>query len=240
MRIINYKELDKGYYSGLSISKNEVNGYYSFCEEDGYGRYTFLMPDKDFEGKIESIDQVREYIRDYYINVLSKENPKDTYEALRYQTLVTFDDGEFSHGYIVSAWIELFLEIKVPIIKREMLGNGLYKYVESNNPSWVMDLLEEEIRKTIDDMKGYNSVRALYLFRQSEELDKMAETEEDRLLTNSDWSLKDYNACVDRISDYRQAACYRRCDADMAEDAWKERRCILVENIKKKNKKMEL
>ena len=37
----------------------------------------------------------------------------------------------------------------------------------------------------------------------------------------------------DRACDYRQGACYRRCDADMAEDAWRDRRDKLLKDYDK-------
>lgn len=226
MKIMNYKNLDKGYYSGLSISREEKNGYISYLWEDGFGECNYLMPDNDFDGRIESEEQIREYIRNYYVSVLSKLDARETYEELYYNTLVTFDDGEFSHGNIISAWIELFLDIKVPIIKREMLDKGLYKYVEIDNFDWVMDILEEEIKKTISDMRGFNSVRALYLFMRSEELEKIADVEEERSLITLGLSSSEHKAFIDRISNYRKNASFCRMNANLIEDAWIERKSM--------------
>lgn len=192
----------------------------------------YLIPERDFEGKVESEEQIREYIRSYYINVLSKLDPKEDYDELGFYRLVTFDDGEFSHGYIVSAWFELFLDVRVPCVNKNELYNRNLKDIK---PRWVIDVLEEEIKKTIDNMRGFNSVRALYLFNQSEELEKRANDLE-QTLNNGFWlPLEHKLKCV--IYDYRQEACYRRCDADMAEDAWRERRYKLIEESKKRSRK---
>lgn len=194
----------------------------------------YLIPERDFEGKVESEEQIREYIRSYYINVLSKLDPKEVYDELGFYRLVTFDDGEFSHGYIVSAWFELFLDVRVPCVNKNELYNRNLKDIK---PRWVIDVLEEEIKKTIDNMRGFNSVRALYLFNQSEELEKRTNDLE-QTLNNGFWLPLEHKSklkCV--IYDYRQEACYRRCDADMAEDAWRERRYKLIEESKKRSRK---
>ena len=86
-------------------------------------------------------------------------------------------------------------------------------------------------------MKGFNSVRALYLFNQGEELERMADELEDRVLNDKSLSKEQVYKLSDRAYSYRQTACFRRCDADMAEDAWRERRHKLAEQAKKRRKK---
>lgn len=86
-------------------------------------------------------------------------------------------------------------------------------------------------------MKGFNSIRALYLFEQGEELEREADKLEDRILNDKSLSKEKVYRLSDRANGYRQAACFRRCDADMAEDAWRERRYKLMEEIKKKQRK---
>ena len=232
MYIINYKKLDEGYNTGLSISRSTKEGYYSYLS-DKFKKCKYLIPERDFEGKVESEEQIREYIRNYYVNVLSKLDPRKVYDELEFYRLVTFDDGEFSHGYIVSAWFELFLDVKVPCVNNV----EFYKKLIDVKPRWVIDVLEEEIKKTIDNMRGFNSVRALYLFHQGEELERMADELENRVLNDKSLSQEQVYKLSDTTNGYRQGACYRRCDADMAEDAWRERRHKLIEESKKKSRK---
>ena len=231
MYIINYKNYDGEYYSGVSISKFTQKFEY---QDEEMRKYVKLMPDRNFEGKIESEEKIREYIRYYYINVLSKLDPEKVYQDLKRDKLVTFDDGEFSHGYIVAAWFELFLGAEVKCVDKNEVFAGKLRNVK---PKWTMDILEDEIKKTIDNMKGFNSVRALYLFEQSEELERKADKLEDRLLNDKSLTRKQIYKLSDTANGYRQSACYRRCDADMAEDAWRERRYKLIEEVKKKNRK---
>lgn len=230
MVIINYKDLDSKYYSTLSISK-DMKGKDMIVTE----KYDPLIPDEDFEGRIESEEQVRNYIRKYYIEVLSKLDPEKIYREFEYnyKKLVTFDDGEFSHGYIVSAWLELFLDVKVPCVNKM----EIYKKPVDIKPRWVMDVLEEEIKKTIDNMRGFNSVKALYLFMKGEKLEEMADKLEEKLFNNYGNYNRNYGEITDKINNYRQSASFLRCDADMAEDAWRERRRDLVEEAKKKKLK---
>ena len=56
------------------------------------------------------------------------------------------------------------------------------------------------------NMRGFNSVRALYLFEKGEKLESLANELEEK-------SVKCYD-------NYRQAACYLRCDADEIEEQY--------------------
>ena len=114
MYIINYRNFDENdYYTGVAISKVHPKIEY---ETDDMGKYGVLIPDRNFDGKIDNEDKIREYIRYYYTSILSKLNPEKVYKDLEYDRLVTFDDGEFSHGYIVAAWFELFLGVQVKCV----------------------------------------------------------------------------------------------------------------------------
>ena len=231
MYIINYKNYEEdGYYAGIAISKVNQNIEY---QDDDMGKYVKLIPDRNFEGKIESEEKIREYIRYYYVNVLSKLVPDKVYSELKYDRLVTFGDGEFSHGYIVATWFELFLGVDVQCVNKVEVNKKLIDV----KPRWTIDILEDEIKKTIDNMKGFNSVRALYLFNQGEELERKADELGNRILNDKTLSKERIYKLSDTANGYRQSACFRRCDADMAEDEWRERRYKLIEEAKKRQRK---
>lgn len=231
MYIINYKDFyEDKYYAGIAISK--VHSKVEHVADD-MSKYEVLIPDRDFKGKIESEDKIREYIKYYYINVLSKLDPDKVYRELKYDRLITFCDGEFSHGYIVAAWFELFLSVHVSCVNKVEVNKKLVDV----KPKWTVDILEDEIKKTIDNMRGFNSVRALYLFNQGEELEKRADELESRILNDKSLTREQIYKLSDTANGYRQSACFRRCDADMAEDEWRERRYKLIEKSKNRQRK---
>ena len=231
MYILNHKNFEEDkYYTGIAISKFNQNIEY---QADDMGKYVDLIPDRSFEGKIESEEKVREYIKYYYNNVLSKLDPYKVYSELKYDRLVTFGDGEFSHGYIVAAWFELFLGAQVDCVNKV----EVYKKLIDVKPKWTIDILEEEIKKTIDNMKGFNSVRALYLFNKGEELERKADELGDKISNDKTLSNEQIYKLSDTANSYRQSACFRRCDADMAEGDWRERRHKLIEEAKKRSRK---
>lgn len=235
MYIINYKEYDDGYYSGVFISSTEKNIDVSYDISDDYVRkYVKLIPEKEFKGRIDGEKKIREYIRYYYVNVLSKLDPEQVYKELERDSLITFGDGEFSHGYIVAAWFELYLGVEINCINCSELYLNKLKDIK---PRWTMDILEDEIKKTIDNMRGFNSVRALYLFDQSEKLERRADELDGRILNDKTLTQEQLYKLSDTANGFRQGACYKRCDADMAEDAWRERRYKLIEESKKKQKR---
>lgn len=231
MYIINYKELNCSLNSCLAISKIGKTTDIKLYNE--IEKYEQLIPDRNFEGEIESEDKIREYIRYYYVNVLSKLDPYKVYIDSQWRNLVVFDDGKFSHGHILSAWFELFLNVKVPFVKE----TGVYVKLKDTKPRWTVDILEDEIKKTVDNMKGFNSIRALYLFEQGEQLERKADELEERILNDKSLTKEQIYKLSDTENSYRQFACFGRCDADMAEDAWKERRKRLIQNAKRRKKK---
>ena len=74
--------------------------------------------------------------------------------------------------------------------------------------------------RTNRNMHGFNSLRALYLFEQSENLEIKAKDKENKTGQNYD--------------NYRQAACYLRCEADIAEEEYNELKRNMVLNKTKK------
>lgn len=163
-------------------------------------------------GIIPEEENNRYYIEEYYKQVLSKLNPQEIYRQLNYQTLLCYEDNtEFCHRHIVAAWLELLLDEKVPECKID--ANGI---TTLERPKYIKEYLEEVMKDNLN-MRGFHSLRALYLFEQSELLELEADVLEKQ-------TGKNYN-------DYRQAACFMRCDADMAEDEYREKKRL----IKKKN-----
>ena len=120
-------------------------------------------------GILSEEENTKYYIEQYYLEVLSKLDPEEIYRELDCSFLLCYEDSmEFCHRHIIAAWLEILLNIEVSEVK----VNGLYiERVE--RPSYIKEYLEE-IMKTYKDMRGFNSLCALYLFEQSEELEKEA------------------------------------------------------------------
>ena len=72
---------------------------------------------------------------------------------------------------------------------------------------YIKDYLEDAMRLN-RNMRGFKSLRALYLFEKGEKLEAKADELEEKT-----------GKCYD---DYRQMACFLRCDADMAEAEYRE------------------
>lgn len=153
-------------------------------------------------GKISEEENNRYYVEEYWKQVLSKLNPKEVYQELDYSVLLCYEGyDQFCHRHIVAAWFEILLGIHVPEVKLE---NG--QIVEVTRPSYIKQYLEEAM-KSNRNMRGFQSLRALYLFELGEKL----ELEADRLE-------KETGKCYDHL---RQHACFYRCDADEAEDEYR-------------------
>ena len=150
---------------------------------------------KNNRGIISEIENNTFYIKEYYNQVLSKLSPQEIYEQLDNSVLLCYEDNnEFCHRHIVSAWLELFLDIEV---NEKSCENDFMKTIEK--PAYIKETLENIVKKEVN-MRGFHSLRALYLFELGEKCEMKAHENE----------RKNYDS-------YMQAACFYRCDADEAE-----------------------
>ena len=120
------------------------------------------------------------------------------YIELDNSVLLCYEENtEFCHRHIVAAWFELLLNVKIRELK--ITDEGIKKV---NRPDYIKEYLEDVIKKT-KNLRGFNSLRALYLFEEGEKLEALANTLEEK---NSK-----------RADSLRQSACYLRCEADEVE-----------------------
>ena len=199
----NYWRSDK--YRTFSISGN--------CgkDEDYKGKcYPSLAPKLSFWkvwhsniGKISEEENNRYYVQEYWNQVLSKLDPEKVFRDLDNSTLLCYEPNtEFCHRHIVAAWFEILLGVKVPEMKADF-----YQIEEIDRPEYIKQYLEDAMRLN-RNMRGFESLRALYLFEKGEMLEAKANELEEK-----------NDMCYDS---YRQEACFLRCDADMAEFEYKQ------------------
>lgn len=149
-------------------------------------------------GKVSEEENTQYYIQEYYIQVLSKLDPEEIFNDLNYSVLLCYEQNtQFCHRHIVAAWFELLLGIEIPEIQ---VKDNIIEEVD--RPDYIKNILEDVIRQN-KNMRGFNSLRALYLFEKGEQLESYA----------NDWEEKT-GKCYDNL---RQAACYFRSDADEEE-----------------------
>lgn len=133
-------------------------------------RYPALEPKLSFWtvwhyniGRISEEKNNKYYVEQYWKQVLSKLDIEEVYKELNYSTLLCYEpNDQFCHRHIVAAWFELLLGTTVPEIN--------YKFEKVEKPEYIKEYLEEVIRKN-KDMKGFTSLRALYLYEKSEKLE---------------------------------------------------------------------
>ncbi len=142
------------------------------------------------------------YIEEFYKQVLSKLDPEQVYRDLDNAILLCYEPNtQFCHRHIVAAWLELLLDITVP----EQIAVG-YDVEVSTHPEGIKEYLEIVMKKN-KNMRGFTSLRALYLFEKGEALESQATQLEE---TNG--------PDCQEAKEYRQMACFLRCDADAAEE----------------------
>lgn len=195
-----YKTFNKTLYKTYSISgdRGANAGYAGEYFKELAPKLSFWKIWHKNIGKISEEKNNKYYIEEYYKEVLSKLDPELIYKELDYSVLLCYEDNtEFCHRHIVAAWFELFLDVKIRELKCTEEG---MKEVE--RPEYIKEYLEEFIKKN-KNMRGFNCLRALYLFEEGEKLEILAN------------NLEDKNA--KKANSLRQAACYLRCDADEVE-----------------------
>ena len=208
-----YNNFKSDLYRGVSISFDKGKDAYfkKKCYLDLAPKKTFWRVWKNNRGIISEIENNTYYIEEYYKEVLSKLNPEKVYKDLNNSFLLCYEDNlEFCHRHIVSAWLELFLDVEINEVK---VTNLYIKKVEK--PDYIKEILERVIKENIN-MRGFNSLRALYLFLEGEKFEQDANLYEEK-----------YNKNYDH---YRQAAAYLRSEADMAESEYNNK---LIKKLKK-------
>ena len=196
-----YKDWQSDKYRTYSISGNRGKdaNYQGMC-------YSKLAPKLSFWkiwhkniGLVSEEYNNRYYVQEYWNQVLSKLDPLQVYRELDNSTLLCYESNtEFGHRHIVAAWFEILLDVKVPEHRAKD-----YQIEEIERPEYIKQYLEDAM-KFNRNMRGFNSLRALYLFEKGEKLEAKADELEEKT-----------GYCYDY---YRQEACFLRCDADMAEE----------------------
>ena len=200
---------DKYRIYSISGNRGKDANYQGECYPELAPKLSFWKIWHDNIGKIAEEENNRYYVQEYWNQVLSKFDPEKVYRELDNSILLCYEPNtEFCHRHIVAAWFEILLGVKVP----EAKAND-YQIEEIDRPEYIKQYLEDAMRLN-RNMRGFKSLRALYLFEKGESLELKADLLEEKT-----------GKCYDN---YRQAACFLRCDADMAEDEYRE-----LENQKK-------
>jgi len=159
-------------YKTYAISGNRGKdaNYYGECYPKLAPKLSFWKVWHDNIGKISEEENNRYYVNEYYKQVLSKLDPEEVYRELDNSILLCYEPiTKFCHRHIVAAWFELFLDVDVPEVN---VSNNEIELVE--RPSYIKEYLVDAIKQN-KDMKGFNSVRALYLYEQGDKLEKQAD-----------------------------------------------------------------
>lgn len=198
-----HKNYKSDLYNTFAISGNRGKdvGYNGKCFQKLAPKLSFWKIWHDNIGVVSEEENNKYYIEEYYNQILSNLNPEEIYKELYNSILLCYEDNtEFCHRHIVAAWLEILLDIEVPEIKVEG-----YHIENIERPEYIKEYLEEIMKKNTN-MRGFNSLRALYLFEKGESLEQKANELE-----------KETGKCFDC---YRQEACFFRCDADQAEEEY--------------------
>jgi len=195
---------DKYITYAISGNRGKDANYQGKCYPDLAPKLSFWKIWHDNIGKISEEENNKYYIEEYYKEVLSKLDPQKVYDELDNSILLCYEDTtEFCHRHIVAAWFELLLDVEVPELEAKDYET---KFSESKRPEYIKNYLEELLKRE-KNMRGFTSLRALYLFEKGEEAEALADKLE-----------KETGKCQDH---FRQEACYLRCEADMAEDLYR-------------------
>lgn len=201
-----YKDWKTDKYKSYSISfdKGKDAGYVGNSYLDLAPKIPFFRKWRSNIGKIPDEENNRFYVNEYWNQVLKELDPEKVYNDLEYSTLLCYEDNtKFCHRHIVAAWFEILLGVTIPEVK----AND-YNIEEVNRPDYIKSYLEDVMRQD-RNMRGFTSLRALYLFEKGDKLDAEANELEEKT-----------GKCYDN---YRQKACYFRCDADLVEYEYREK-----------------
>ncbi|MBD9074938.1 hypothetical protein EGP91_02895 [bacterium] len=158
-------KIDK--YITYSISGDRGKGvnYQGRCYPELAPKFSFWKQWHDNIGKVSEEENNRYYVQEYWNQVLQKLNPKEVYQKLDNSILLCYESNDkFCHRHIVAAWFEILLGVKVPEQKAKE-----DEVEEVERPAYIKQYLEDVMRCN-RNMKGFNSLRALYLFEKKTKL----------------------------------------------------------------------
>lgn len=113
----------------------------------------------------------KSYIEKYYQQVLSKLDPEEIYRELNNSILLCYENNdELCHRHVVAAWFELLYGVRIPEIKTNL--DGIIE--EIDRPEYIKEYLEDIIKQT-KNMRGFESLEALYIYERAEKFDVLAQ-----------------------------------------------------------------
>lgn len=158
-------KIDK--YITYSISGDRGKGvnYQGRCYPELAPKFSFWKQWHDNIRKVSEEENNRYYVQEYWNQVLQKLNPEEVYQKLDNSILLCYESNDkFCHRHIVAAWFEILLGVKVPEQKAKE-----DEVEEVERPAYIKQYLEDVMRCN-RNMKGFNSLRALYLFEKKAKL----------------------------------------------------------------------
>lgn len=162
-----YNDWKSDKYITYSISGDRGKGvnYQGRCYPELAPKFSFWKQWHDNIGKVSEEENNRYYVQEYWNQVLQKLNPKEVYQKLDNSILLCYESNDkFCHRHIVAAWFEILLGVKVPEQKAKE-----DEVEEVERPAYIKQYLEDVMRCN-RNMKGFNSLRALYLFEKKAKL----------------------------------------------------------------------
>lgn len=162
----NYKQQFNDNYRAVSISgdRGKEAKYSGECYPELAPKMSFWRIWKDNIGIVPPKENNLFYITEYYKQVLSKLDSQEVYDELDGSILLCYEKPEnFCHRQIVAAWFELLLDIEVPDVK---VSNDRLEFIDKK---YEVKQILEQVMKENQDMKGFTSLRALYLNKKSKE-----------------------------------------------------------------------
>lgn len=219
-----YNNWNSNKYRTYSISGDcgKKAGYNGECFKQLAPKLSFYQVWHDNIGVIDEEENNRYYVEQYYEQVLSKLDPEDIYRKLDGSILLCYEDNkEFCHRHIVAGWLEILLNKEIP----EEKAYG-YNVEKVERPDYIKEYLESAMRKN-RNMRGFNSLRALYLFEKGEKLEEKAAKIKESSSTDPYINIDPFEKAA-TYREYMQEACYLRCCADEAEEEYNKRRRVKV------------
>ena len=162
----NYITFGDTHFDTVSISKDRGKSanYSGNSYSDLFPKEGFFRIWRENANRLSKKENSLYYIERYYEEVLKGLNPETVYKDLDNKILLCYEDSlDFCHRHIVSAWLELLLDIEVNEV--ELFNNQLQP---TYKPEYIKDMLEKYMI-SVTDMQIFNTVRAVYLYEKEKE-----------------------------------------------------------------------
>ena len=147
------------------ISENGISISIDKGKKVGYSGRSLPMFSPTREITSKDLEDIKKYVEEYYLNVLSKLDPNEVLSIIPNESILLCyeKNDEICHRHLVAYWFELFLGMTTAEVI-ENPARETFRKVE--RPEYLKPILENVIKENYE-MNGFDDIKDAYMHNKS-------------------------------------------------------------------------